>query len=615
MNWFYVISVILVTALVACPFYLLERLDVEAAPDEVVSYDTYPAKIRSIDPATCSDTTSSGLQGNIYESLYGYHHLKRPIELIPQLAAEMPKVSDDGLTYIIRLKKGVKYHRNECFPPGTDGIRTREVEAKDFVLAFKRIADANVKTSLAYSFIQKVVGIQDYHARTRTYAATDFSRYNLPVEGIQAVDKYTLRIQLTEPFPQFNYVLAMHNYAPYPREAVDYYLAKRGDPEIRKPAEAVGAGAYYLAEWVEGDHYVLKRNPDYRRQLYPSEGAPGDRQAGLLEDAGKPLPFIDVLVRRCVVESNPMWMLFMTRQTDTAYIPTQHYQSAITPDKKLTEGLKKQGIRLIKYKSPKIYWLAFNMKDPIVGSSKSLRQAICLGYDVEEYIDLIRNGRSIRAKTVIPSTFEGHDRAHSPYAHYDLEAAKRKLVDARKELVEAGVIEPGQDIPELTLSIGGWDELHRKMGDFAVRQFRKIGLKLEIELNDWPTLQEKVDNDSVQMYWMGWHADYPDPENFLQLFYGENIDKDTNDMNYRNPRFDELYEKVAVMQPSPQRTDMYVKMLSIINEDSPCAPQTEPIDFVLAHEWVKNIKPHPVDYGHTKYIRIDTELRNRKGGE
>jgi len=629
MKWFYITSVALTIILAAAPFVMLRREDTSSLVGKVVSYDTYGSKVKSIDPATCGDTTSASVQGNIYESLYGYHYLKRPVEVVPVLADGMPEVSQDKLSYTIRIKKGVKYHRNPCFGTQADGTpRTRTVKAEDFVLAFKRIADYHIKTTLALSFIRdQIAGIEEYNAATKIYPKGDFSRYDLPLSGVRALDDHTLQITLTEPFPRLLYVLAINNYAPFPREVIDYHLATRPspggrepiprdqrDPEIREPEAAVGTGPYYLSKWIKASRIVQERNPDYRREEYPGEGEPGDRQAGLLTDAGKEVPFTDVRFRTYVPEDNPMWMLFLTRQSDTAGIPIEIYHQVINPDKELTDAWKKQGIQLVKYKRPMVYWYAFNMKDKVLGSSKSLRQAMCLAYNVEEFIELLRNGRAIRPMTYIPSTFEGHAQAHSPYAKFDLDLAGRKLEDARKELIEAGVMAPGEEFPEITLSMGGREEILRKMGEFAMRQFKQIGLKIKIELNDWPTLQEKVHNKTVQMYSMGWHADYPDPENFLQLYYSPNIKTLTNNTNYSNPEFDALYERASVMEPSADRTKLYVEMLKILNEDCPALLNSEPIGFALVHPWLHNYKPHPIGYGFGKFIRLDTDLRASMGG-
>ena len=152
------------------------------------------------------------------------------------------------------------------------------------------------------------------------------------------------------------------------------------------------------------------------------------------------------------------------------------------------------------------------------------------------------------------------------------------------------------------------------MGEFAQQQFRKLGIDLKVIGNDWATLQEKVNNKRCQIYTMGWHADYPDPENFLQLFYSPNIAKGTNNANYSNPEYDRLYERARVLPDCPERRKLYVKMVRIISEDCPVLLLSEPISFFLTYKWMKNIKPHPVGYGYTRFRRIDTVLRKKMGG-
>ena len=137
---------------------------------------------------------------------------------------------------------------------------------------------------------------------------------------------------------------------------------------------------------------------------------------------------------------------------------------------------------------------------------------------------------------------------------------------------------------------------------------------MKFNTNDWPKLQEKVHNKQCQMYTMGWHADYPDAENFLQLYYSPNIEKQTNNSNYSNGEFDKLYEQVRVMPDSPERTELYAKMVNMISEDCPVLMLTEPLSYVLVYDWVRNVKPHPVGYGYAKYRRIDVELRRKLGG-
>ncbi len=633
MKLFYIISLIIVGSMVLSPLWFLQKVDTKELQDLTVSYGTYASKIKSLDPATCGDTSSAFLQGAFYEGLLGYYFLKRPIELKPQLAEEFPSISQDKLTYTFKIKKSVKYHRNPCFGIDESGqAKTRTVTAEDFVLSFKRIADSHINTEMSLAFIQdKIVGINEYREKTKSYNKGDFTRYDeLSIKGVRALDAQTFQIRLATPFPQLLYVLAINNYAPVPREVIDFWLETRDDgkggrepiPMRERTAEittsnyqaVVGTGAYYLKQFVDGGTNILMRNPDYRDVYYPSEGTDAQREAGLLKDAGKKLPLIDVRYLTYVPELNPMWMLFLTKQSDACIIPREVYSQVITPSKELTDTWSRQGIRLEKYRLPLIYWIVFNNEDPILGTSKSLRQALQLAYNVEAEIRILRNGRAVRTSTYIPSSFEGYAQAPSPYAKFDLTEAKKKLLTAKKELAAAGLLTPDGKIPPITLDMGGLDAETRKRGEFAQQQFRQIGIKLNIELNDWPTLQSKVHNKKCQMYNMGWHADYPDPQNFLQLYYGPNIKRGTNNSNYSNPRFDRLFEKISTMGPSPQRTAIYVEMLKILNEDCPVLLQTEPALFFLVHSWVGNVLPHPIGYGMRKFRSLDIEKRRREGG-
>jgi len=593
----------------------------------VVRRDSFGGAVRSIDPTTCGDTTSADIQGNFYEGLYSYHYLLldegRPV-LIPSLARSMPRVSKDGLTYTIKLKRGVKYHRNPCFGLlNAEVYKTRTVRAEDFVLAFKRVADYhNSNTSISWAFLAgRIVGLDAYRAKTKKYAAGDFSRYSLPVEGLRALDDLTLQIRLTKPYPQFTKVLAMGVYAPCPAEAVDYWLTGLGkipqaqrNVEFREAKMVVGTGAYLLHTFKRKNKIILVRNPDYRPVYYPSKGSPGDGQAGLLADAGKRVPFIDVIDLDFVAESYSAWMLFLSRRSDASGIPREAFESVITPGRDLTATWRKKHIYLRKVWQPSVYWFVFNMEDKLLGASPALRQAMCLSYDVESQIRILSNGRGRHARNVVPASFKGNKEAGpGPYFRFDPAEAKKKIAQAKQELASKGLLDAQGEIPPITVELG--DHIGaRRMAEFARQQFARIGVRIKAVFNDWPTLQQKVHSKHAQMYTMGWHADYYDAENFLQLFYSPNIKKGTNNSNYSNPQFDKLYEQIRTMPDSPQRTAIYAKMIRMIGQDCPVLTLSEPLTLVLYYDWYKNVKLHPIGYGFGKYRRIDTALRKKLGG-
>jgi ABC-type transport system substrate-binding protein len=638
MKWFYIISVSIVCILCALPFFLLGDDAAKAAEKGSVYRLTYSDDVKSLDPATCGDEMSSTIQANFYEGLYAYHYLKRPVEVVDQLADGMPEISPDGLTYTIKIRQGVKFHRNPCF--GKDLVEkgrwnTRCVTAKDFLLSFKRVADYHINTGLAWAFLaNRIKGLDDFREKTRQYKVGDFSRYDLNVDGLEAPNDTTLTLHLTSPFPQLIYVLAMQVYAPIPRELIDYHLSTTDDgrggrtpipeeqrtPEIMEQAQVVGTGPYVLTTFKRKWKIIMDRNPDFRDERYPSQGEPasadypGDSAMGLLVDAGKRIPFIDQINYRYIEEDYASWMLFLSRQVEAGPIPVETFQAVITPGKDLTEDWKKRHIALSRVTKPSIYWIVFNMEDALLSKSKALRQALCLGYDVENEIKILYNDRGRRAVNIVPTSFKGHDEAGpGPYFRYDTLSARRKIQDAKQELGALGLLVAGE-IPEIKFDLSD-GPYALKMADFARQQFSKLGLKVKCVFNDWPTLQRKVENKQVQMYTMGWVADYPDAENFLQLFYSGNIDKGTNNANYRNAQFDSLYQTIRVMQDCPQRTKLYANMIRIVSEDCPVLLMTESESFSLYYDWVQNVKQHPIGFGFAKYRVINAALRDRETGE
>lgn len=644
MKWFYLTSLAVTIALALSPLVILDKQSSNPYPGKVVLWDSLKSAIKSIDPATCGDTTSHGIQANFYEGLYCYQYLKRPLEVIPQLAAEMPHISQDGLTYTIRLKKDVKFFRNPCFgvqapavaagqaAGGAEGPRykTRTVQAKDFVLALKRCADYHVNTGLAWAFLSNhIVGLDDWRKQTQDTKAGDFSRYDKPVAGLEAVDELTLRIRLTERFPQFTYVLAIPALAPIPREALDYWLAAEDDGaggrkpvedlgkrsvEFREARQVVGTGPYVLKTFERKSKIVMVRNEEFRPDFYPTEGTAEDRRDGLLADAGKRVPFIDVVHYDFVPENYSIWMRFLSKQTDASGIPPDVFDMVVTPGRDLTDQWRQEGIYLTRYGSPLVVWIAFNMEDRVLGKSKSLRQAMCLAFDVESYIKVLWNGRGQRAVNTLPDSFKGSKQAGpGPYYRLDPHAAQAKLAEAKSELAAAGLLEGGQ-IPELKLDIGNRDTDAIRQGEFIQQQFQKLGLRINVIYNDGPTLLEKIHNKATQMYVSGWHADYPDAENFLQLYYSPNIKKSTNNCNYSNPDFDRLFEQARTMSDTPERTELYARMTRMISQDCPVLLISQPESFVLCYDWVRNYKPHPIGAGYAKYRRIDVDLRRKMGG-
>jgi ABC-type transport system substrate-binding protein len=265
--------------------------------------------------------------------------------------------------------------------------------------------------------------------------------------------------------------------------------------------------------------------------------------------------------------------------------------------------MRKRNIHLLTFRDPSTYWIGFNMEDPILGANKPLRQALACAVDRDKYIELFTNNRGEPAYGFIPPLMKAYDPEIKKTARcgYAPELAKELVREAEKIY--------GGPLPVLTLAMPGTDVVVRQRGEFLKRNFKEVGLNVEIDYMDWPTFQDKVKSKSAQMFTLGWIADYPDAENFLQLFYSKNASPGPNNFNYSNGDFDRLYDQLAVMPNSPARTELYRKAQRIVVEDVPAIFLMHGVAFVLQHDWVYNYKPHAFGYGLAKYRRIDTAQR------
>jgi ABC-type transport system substrate-binding protein len=353
----------------------------------------------------------------------------------------------------------------------------------------------------------------------------------------------------------------------------------------------------HFAEYNPNSKIVWVKNPTYRKELYPAEGAPGDKEAGLLEDAGKPLPLSDKMIFHVFVERQPMWLTFMSGKLDVTAIPKDNFSSAITPSKELSPEMTSKGIRLHKSPSFDITHLTLNMADPLLGKNKYLRQAISLAYDESTFIDIFYNGRAIPAQGPIPPGITGYDpNFRNPYRQFSLAKAK--------ELLAKAGYPNGKGLPPLEYASTA-DSVGRQMSEYTQRMMAALGITLRVSTYSWPQFLEAVKNKKAQIWEYAWSADYPDAENFLQLFYSKNASPGQNDSNYSNPEFDRLYEKSLLMNDSPERTALYRKMVGLIVEDCPWVFGAHRLAYALTQPWLKGYKPNDFDHARYKYYKVD----------
>ncbi len=549
--------------------------------------------VKTSDPAVANDVVSAELVETIYEGLLDFSYLGRLGELSPALAEAMPTFKEKNRSVHFRLRKDVYFQDDPAFPGG----KGRALTSEDVIYSLKRIADPATNSPSWWMFDGVIVGFNEW--RESMQKSTPKERQALfdgPIAGLLAPNAHTLIIKLINPTPLLLQVLAMGPASVVPREAVEKYGQDFGN-------HPVGTGAFRLKEWVRGSKVLVERNPTFRNEFYPTVGSHEDRQAGLLIPASKPIPFVQEIFWSIIKEEQPRWLKFRNRELDVSVIPKDNFTEAIDNSGRLSSELSKEGIVVHKAPSMTTWWIEFNLKDPILGANLKLRKALAHAFDRARALELLHNNRRTLSASPLPLFLEGATsfKNTNPYP-YDIAAASRLLA-------EAGFPE-GKGLPELSFDLRGPGTTPRQLGELIKSNFEKIGVKLKILANSFPEALEKQKTSRYQMMLGGWAGDYPDPENYLQLFVSTNAAPGTNATNFKNKEFDSLYAQIRYEQPSSGRTKRIGRMVNILQEEVPCIFFFHALDYRLSRSWLKNYRHHMLNYGTGKYL--DVELKKTR---
>ena len=783
-----------------------------------ILYSSFDERPKHLDPARSYSSNEYAFLAQIYEPPLQYHFLLRPYRLVPLTAERLPELAyftADGqplaadapaeaiawTDYEIQIRPGIRYQPHPALAQDDQGTYryhalresdlgtinqladfpetgTRELTAADYVYQIKRLATPWRHSPIAGLLGEHLHDFQELTARIEATAAAqadpcqagtpcedkpflDLNR--IPFAGAEVLDRYRYRIRVRGKYPQFLYWLAMPFFAPMPWEAEKFYQQPGMQARnLTLDWYPIGTGAYYLSENNPNLRMVLTLNPHFHGEPYPSEGMPEDGTAGLLVDAGQPLPFIDRAVYALEKEGIPYWNKFLQGWYDSSGISSDAFDQAIRFDAQggagLTPAMAEKGIGLLTAVETSIFYLGFNMRDPVVGGdserARLLRRAIAIAVDYEEYIAIFANGRGLPAQGPLPPGIFGYQEGEAginPYVYRwerddrwnreptgeegnpsepnsvkalgdqnkhrpkvgmglvstnsvgnqvlaepaeltepakpavpsalaesvapsDLvapaeavepagpappsvltesmeptepaapaelteladsaepaqgqrprsgkasgQAVRRGLDEARALMVQAGYHDGRDPLTGQALNLyyeavaSGPDDKARLT--WLRKQFAKLGIELVVRATDYNRFQEKMRLGTGQLFTWGWHADYPDPENFLFLLYGPNGKADgggENAANYANPAFDRRFERMKNLDDGPERQALIDEMVEIARRDGPWVWGYYPKAFSLHHGWLSNLKPNDMANNTLKYRRLDPELRQRQ---
>lgn len=555
----------------------------KSASDNNTLVHPLSGEISTLDPANSYDVISAAVVYQALEPLYQYHYLKRPYTLEPLLAKDMPKVEQNGLRYIIPIKKKIRYHDDPAF-----NGKPRYVKAEDFITQIKRLAFIPNASNGWWLFDGKIKGINEF----RDTVGSDINKlYNTPIEGLKALDDHTLVIDLSEPYPQMTVALAMSFTAPVPMEVVKKYDNKLSN-------RMVGTGPFMLQKWNRLSGLTLVKNPNYHESFYPSQGDRLAHSRGMLKDAGKKLPFLDRIEFKIMKESQTRWLNFLAKKVHILKnIPKDNYQNAVTPQGSLSQDLRAKGIQLQAFPTLTYWWLSFNMKDSIFSKNKNLRLSVAHAFDFDRHIELFTNKIGQRANSIYPPGVPGYNpNSILPYK-YDPQKAKEYLK-------KAGYPE-GKGLPTISFDVRGTSAQNRQLGEYLKSQMEKVGIPIKVNTNTFPDFLEKAKKGELEFWQDGWTLDYPDAQNVLQLLLRKNFVPGPNVTYYHNPKFEKLFDELKFLPEGERKWELMKKMEKVVNEDLPWIMQYYSRNYVLFHGNLKNFRHSDLIYNNMKYLKIE----------
>jgi oligopeptide transport system substrate-binding protein len=564
----------------------------------------FPTAETGFDPAPVGDIYSQYVNRAIFDPLYKYDYLARPYRIVPNTAVALPEISADGKTWTIRIGRGIYFTDDPAFKG-----KKRELTAADYVYSWKRIIDPKMRSNNIQVFDGKIVGADAVVAAAKATGKFD---YDAPMEGLRAVDRYTIRLQLN--FPSYE-LLADLTTAPttaVAREVVEAY----GDENGWTMANPVGTGPYRLKEWRRGQKIVLEANPGYRDETFPESSAPEDR-ALEAKMHGKKLPIIGRIDISIIEESNPRLLAFQDHELDYVTVPPDLVGNVLGPGNNLKPEFAKQGIVLAHGVQPAITYTYFNMDDPLVGGYTkdkiALRRAISMAYNVDEEIRVLRQGQAEPATQPIPPNVAGYDPRIKGHAKYDPAGAKA-LLDKFGYVDRDG--DGWRDLPDgkpLTLMIASDPSgLMRQYDELWQRSLNAVGIRVEFVKQKWPDLLKMARYGKLQMWSLGNINTTPEGFGFMSLLYGPHSGF-ANLSRFNLPEFNQLYDKAQKLPDGPERTQLFAKMSELVNAYAPWLLEAYRYENILVQPWVLGFKHTVFDWHPWKYYDIDLGRRNAAG--
>jgi len=557
----------------------------------------------SLDPVKIVDLYSRTLTPHIFEALFQYDPLARPIKVKPLTAAGEAQPSNDFRTWTVKLRPGIYFAADPAFKG-----KKRELVAQDYVYTMKRFADAANKSPIwAGLENENYLGLNEL--RQQAIAAKKPFDYDREIEGLRALDRYTIQYKVRDPRPRFAEGLAASDlFGAVAREVVEFY----GD---QIDAHPVGTGPFKLVQWRRSSRIVFERNPDYRERYYDAEPAADDAegQALLARFKGRRLPMLDRVEVSIIEQGQPRWLSFVNGEADFIEKVEPTFIATAMPGGKVAPNLAKRGIRGYQQTEPGSTMMLFNMENPVVGGytpeQVALRRAIGLAYDTPREVSLVRNGQAIVAQSPNLPFTTGYDPTFkSEFSDHDPARAKA-LLDLYGYLDKDG--DGWRERPDgspLLIEMGGQsDALSRSLDELVVKSLAAVGVRVKLKIAQWPENLKSARAGKYMMWSVGGSAAGSDGQGALARYDGRQIGGQ-NMSRFQRPEFDKLYDRMQEIPDGPERMALFNEAKRMAVAWMPYKYRVHRLLTDMSYPWLIGYRRVIFWQDWWQYVDIDTTL-------
>jgi len=510
-------------------------------------------KVTSIFPAASTDIYSQRLVNQVFESLLKID--QSGTRVIPSLA-ESFTVSSDARQFTFQIRKGVFFHDDPCFPD-EEG---REVTADDVKYSLEFACSGLPENDISNLLINRIKGAKQFHAETQQ------ALNKKGVSGIQVVNKHTLVIELVEPFVDFDKALSHSGLGIFPREAYKKY----GHEILRHP---VGTGPFSLETWT-GSKITLIRNPHYWKK----------------DDFGNQLPFLERVIMTYANNKRSELLAFRKAEIDLVLrIPVEEIENILGTLQEAQAGLN------VKHKVDSKSSMSLTYFGFAQGSAPfsdiRVRKAFNLALDRNELVNNWLGGEGYPSLNGFVPPMEG-------YTHNRVKGFPFDVPQARKLLAQAGFPD-GRNFPVLNLYLNGAEgtSIHRLASGVIDQLKKNLNVDVKIHICSIRERETAIKNGKALFWRTGWIADYPDPENFLSLFYNDNAAPGgfSNPFKYSSKQFDAYYEAACKEKNPRVRNALMVKCDQTIIDDAAVMPLVNEDFITMINSRIKNFETNSME--------------------